>query len=238
MLIIEAGHGCNLRAIHDKCPVNVRPKGEKVMTFEQRVGIGIEAYKECNFKGMIAFHYFNEPMLKKEEVFKTIQAIKAEVPEAKFLLWTNGTIIPEDDRMSLFDVVKCTNYFGDGGLEGYYRKYIKDVSVFGCAFDGRLDDWKTNNKSYNPCMRPLIECIFNDFGDCCLCCQDWRNDVKMGNIHTMSLKEILNNRFIVLDRVCRPMTDLSPERCLRCRAKTGHIGFVPEVSALGRAFYP
>jgi hypothetical protein len=204
----------------------------------ERVNIAAQAYENHGFRGLVAFHFYNEPTLRADEMFATMEAIKAQVPTAGFLLWTNGTILPADPRMKLFNVVKCTDYHNRKiELEPYYKARIADVDVFPAGFDGRLDDWRDNPIDDRPCLRPLIEFIIDDWGNGRLCCQDWRGDVSIGNIRTEGLAAMLQTRRGILESVCRPMSDRTPERCRRCNAKIGSVCFVPRVHEAGLAHY-
>lgn len=243
ILILEIGHLCNLAKEHCLCPVTERKTmgGESPLLQSERVAIAQAAYRQHGFRGFVAFHFYNEPMLRAEEMFDTMRQTRDAVPAARFLLWTNGTITPDDERMRLFDKVVCSNYRDNAALEGYYRKYAADVQVNPAngnwQFDGRLSDWRANPAGYARCMRPLVEFIIDDWGRARLCCQDWRGEVEIGDYRRDGLDAMLLCRQSLTEDICRPMKECSPERCVRCAAKIGPVPFDAGICEAGAKYY-
>jgi len=244
MLMLELGHLCNLAKEHGACPTTTRKKVTVGMPLSQieRVAIGSAAYKQHGFRGIIGFHYYNEPMLRAREVFDTMLAIKDEVPMARFILWTNGTITPDDENMRLFDRIVCSNYKDDPSLDSYYRRFAGNVQVNPAngnwAFDGRIEDWHNNGIDNRPCLRPLIEFIVDDWGNGRICCQDWHGDVVLGNVRDEGgFASMLDRRRAMLETICRPMNDNTSKRCRRCSAKAGPVPFDPLIYQDGIVHY-
>lgn len=244
MFMLEMGHVCNLAQEHsDSCPLatRVRQQTGDPLTFGQRVDLGVAVYEQYGFRGLIGFHFYNEPMLRAGEMFAIMQCIRQRVPAARFILWTNGTITPEDERMRLFDRIVCSNYRDDTTLDAYYRRYVAKVQVNPAngnwQFDGRLADWRANPINHAPCFRPLIEFIVDDWGNGRMCCQDWRGDIPLGNVRDEGgLTAMLRERCRRMEEICG-MPSFAPERCQRCVAKCGNVVFVPEIAAAGNAAY-
>lgn len=219
------------------CPVSTRARDYgKPITDEIVIALARQMYEKHSFQGYVAFHYYNEPMLEAERLFHIMAELKKNTP-ARFLLWTNGTIRPEDERMRLFDVVKCSNYFDNPSLGDYYRKYVKDVETFVPRFDARLDKWEENPIDSSPCLRPLVEVIVDNFGKVHICCQDHKGEIDLGNVWEEDLSVILERRNKILETVCRTMNDQTPMRCRKCKGKTGPIGFIGNICEMGKEYY-
>jgi hypothetical protein len=89
MVNIELGDKCNLTKIHPKCPSNAeRPPGRE-LTDEVILKIVREIYEEWGFRGFIAWHFYNEPLLQMKRMFNLMEQIRADFPNSRFLLWTN-----------------------------------------------------------------------------------------------------------------------------------------------------
>lgn len=228
LFIVEIGSRCNLASIHKSCPSIYRPNG-KPITDEMAIEFFIKAYKCFNFTGICAFHYHNEPMLQANRLFYIIKEVKKCIPDSKWMLWTNGTITPDDEDMSLFNIVNCSNYNNNPNLKAYYKKYIQTVKILVPEFDKRIEDWRNNPIQFNPCARVINEVIIDNWGEIHYCCQDWKNELKAGNIWDEGLNDILKRRMDVMEKICRPMTDDCPEICLKCIGKSNDYSFVPEI---------
>jgi MoaA/NifB/PqqE/SkfB family radical SAM enzyme len=235
LFITEVGATCNLSGIHIKCPAATRKHYDIEVSNDKRISLMIEAWQKYNFRGIYAFHYYNEPMLESSSVFNIIQEVRKVIPESKYMLWTNGTHTPIDDRMKLFDYVKCTNYFHKDDLESYYKSYIDNVDVFYPYLDNRLDDWHNNQINQSPCLRALIELVIDNYGFCHLCCYDFNNEIELGNVLNDDLGLILKKRDVLLEMVCREGG--KPEKCLRCKGKSMGHPFVCEIYEAGREYY-
>ena len=238
MVCFEIGSRCNLTKQHPLCPSATRSHKGKAITDDLVVSLATEMYETHEFRGFVAFHMYNEPMLQSERIFNVMERIKANILFARFLLWTNGTITPNDKRMALFSQVTCSDYNGrKEELEQYYKKYIPVVNVFSPSFDGRLHDVTTNSKDYVRCLRPLIELIVDNFGQIHICCQDWRGEIFLGNVWDENLTTILDRRRSMLETICgQHMTENAPERCLKCRAKMG-ASIEPTIFKAGVDYY-
>jgi hypothetical protein len=156
-LSLEIGPTCNLSGIHDWCPAHRRkPLGEPMPT-----EVIIEAIKKAlslGFEGFVGFHYYNEPTLSPERIRAVMQA----VPEARYMLWTNGTNpIPEG-----FAWVEKSAYGHDWQGE----------------HDERTHNYDGPKREVTECWRPFIEIPIDYAGNMHMCCQDWDNTIRVGNI--------------------------------------------------------
>lgn len=234
-LILEAGATCNMN--HEACPVRARDPGTRLLDVDKMVQLAVEAYLFHGFYGFVGFHYYNEPMLEFEKIVAAANGIKQHAPAARFILWTNGTIRPEDARMTLFDQVYCSDYTNEADrLWGYYQRFTRNVQIITPQFDQRLHP-RDVVVNLHPCGRPLIECIIDAWGRMRLCCQDWRGEIVLGDVWTQSLWDLLRARDRIIRAVCcGAMTDSAPSRCRRCDSRIGPVDFDAQIANDARAW--
>ena len=142
LIIFELGSQCNLGNIHKECPNATRKAtGLYELTDEIIAQCITDAYTKLNFTGLVGWHFHNEPMIQYERMFSLME----KNPVARYVLWTNGTIQPDDGRINLFEQVYCTDYTG---VNADYYKGCKSITLFPFKrFDKRIQD--TNNLSAN-----------------------------------------------------------------------------------------
>jgi hypothetical protein len=165
------------------------------MTTDAIAGV-IRAALRMGFAGHVAFHWYNEPLLYCDR----ITAVMDAVPEARYLLWTNGTLIDKHaDVVARFDRVVRTAYDGDGN--------------FPFAPDTRLANYGEHLRGSVRCVRPLVEFPIDCAGNVRLCCQDWRGDTYIGNVHEGF--EAVADRWLAITRGIIDGTSC-PDVCLTC----------------------
>lgn len=216
-LSIEIGDKCNLAYEHLYCPILLRKKKKKTLTDDMILSIVKEAYEELGFTGYVAWHFYNEPMLYKKRMFSLMKTLKETVKNAKFLLWTNGELLKEDKNLELFDRVVITNY--KNRPVSYFEKFFKnkEIMILPPVFDGRLNI--KDKESFIKCLRPYIEFIISFYGDVHMCCQDWKNEIEIGNIYVTPLKELVKKRNKILSTILSKMDNKSPKTCITCNGR-------------------
>lgn len=217
LLSIEIGDKCNLSREHHLCPSSYRQKKDKTLTDDMIISIVKEAYEELGFTGYVAWHFYNEPLLYKKRMFALMKTLKETVKGVKFLLWTNGELLKRNKDMELFDRVVITNY--KNRPVSYFEKFFKnkEIAVLPPIFDGRLNI--KGERSYEKCLRPYIEFIISFYGDVHMCCQDWKNEIEIGNIYVTSLKELVKKRNKTLSTILSKMDNKSPKTCVTCNGR-------------------
>jgi hypothetical protein len=151
-------------------------------------------------------------MIEHERVFGLMESN----PEARYVLWTNGTIQPEDERIKLFEQVHCTDYTG---VDAEYYKGCRNVSVFPFKrFDKRLRDTEGLPVNKRKCMRQHIEFILDNWGTAHLCCQDWQGKIEIGSIWKNTYTELARRRHEILEQMRQGE---EPKRCRHCWGKVG-----------------
>jgi hypothetical protein len=234
--ILEAGSECNLGYCHAKCPNQTRKKGVRKLDEDTMVGLAIEAYSAHEFRGLIGFHYYNEPLVESALVFRVMQRVRMTIPLSRFILWTNGLLRPDMPEIAMFEQVYVSNYYDQEPVLREYFRHNPHVSIFTPTFDDRLAA-RLGPDSSLFCRRPLIEFIIDAWGRCRLCCQDWKGDVDLGDIWNHSLKECLEKRDAVLRTVCsKAMKPEAPPRCRQCTGRCDNHSFDPVIFTEGNAW--
>lgn len=231
--IFEVGNDCNLKNKHDKCPCMERyqeNKNKPLMTDDMIVDNAVKLYQEYGFKGLIGFHYYNEPLLYIDRIRRLVDRIKARIDKARFVLWTNGALLPDDcNELSFFDKAWVTNY--DGGNYARIRNGIPDTKIVSWQLDNRKK--RVQKESDRRCRRIFSEIIFDAFGQCHICCVDWKGECKVGNLFTDELESIIYKFKAIRKSIAHDrMTDDAPVVCKRCLGRHNNISaLVPEVAA-------
>lgn len=222
LLSFEITNRCNMQHIHDKCPINCRKYNEKEQSLDkQSVVRTIKMAKELGFSGMVAFHYYNEPLLEKD----LILSIMAEVPECKYLLWTNGLLlsrnVKDNEFLKRFTLVCITCY--DKADMAFFQEmsdYYKNVEIFDWELDDRLEIYNKNVANPLSCKRPLFEIPIDFYGNIHLCCMDWNNSYIIGNIFREDFTNIMcSQKYQNLIKMCKQRIiddKICPPICRTC----------------------
>lgn len=215
---------CNLGKIHPDCP-NTHPERfanldtNRLLDDDTIVRCAVEAYTDLGFSGLIGWHYYNEPTLDEDRMFGLMERIKAAAPAARFLLWTNGTLIPEAcDRYSQFEQIIVSEYneHSRRGCDRLTEKGISARIIENADFDNRLVTIDAGDDS-SPCLRPFVELIVDAYGNTHLCCYDWRGNGTLGNVHTTDWKAIATQWRETLPNIAgQCMTEAAPGVCRTC----------------------
>lgn len=226
LISIEIGTGCDLSSLHSKCPISdVDRYGDldvsNPIKDEDIIKI-ISIFYNIGFDGQIAFHYYNEPLLYGDRLFRLIEKIRDIKQDSKFFLNTNGNFIKKYlDKMHLFKTINISNY--DRKDWSWLKEHLNkncQLRILDYGLDARKQNFK-NYKTLTPCYRSYKEFIIDYYGNVHLCCMDWKGNVNLGNIHTKDIMDIYYE-FIRLRKLIssNPMNDNSPDICKRCIGKT------------------
>ena len=241
LLIFELGDRCNLSDMHPQCP-NGNPKRwdhldtSRPLYDETIVSIAEQMYRRHGFRGLIGFHHYNEPMLSQERMFRLMNRIRARVPEARFILWTNGTKLPRSLKpLRKFDRIVVTDYGNaDPRIKELEAEHPGAV-VYHWDLDSRLDI--TGPEQTGPCARPFVEFAIDCYGNVKLCCFDWQGIGSLGNVYTHGLDELIQKWKQIRRDICgERMTDDAPAVCRTCRKRhaavlsmLGKEAWLPEI---------
>lgn len=238
-LIFELGRGCNLGPVHAACP-NMSPERFSHLDSSRRldddtiVDTAVAMYRHHGFTGLVGWHYYNEPLLQADRMFRLMERISAYAPEARYVLWSNGTLLPEDcSRFREFHQIHVTDYSRDGCPPQHLDKLLQaapHAQVHSWQLDQRLTAIATAHNA--PCYRMFTEMIFDHHGNMHLCCYDWRGLGSPGNLYTSDLDDLVRKWQAVRDSITgRAMTRDAPAVCTTCAMRCGLARFVPEVAA-------
>lgn len=235
LFIFEISPGCNLKDKHPECPINEpgrHPRKVNPLTDDKIIQLAHEA-SGMGFKGWFGWHYYNEPLMSLARIVSLQKKIREDIHSAKFCLWTNGTLIPDVCTPSCsghsltdlagFDKIVITPY--DGRNYEYVRTICPDVrievlSARTSPFDKRKHDLEFNNPDSKPCLRMFNEFVIDYYGECHLCCVDWRGHSQIGNINIDPLALCVQKFQYVRERVSQfPMSKESPAFCWTCAEK-------------------
>lgn len=225
LLNFELHPECNLGECHAwRCP-NRSPERwasgvrQSPMTDDLIIAAAVAAYRQCGFNGLVGWAYYNEPLIQEGRMFALMDAIRARVPEARFILWTNGTLIPEMCwRYGQFSQIMVSNY-GEESARGIARLKTAGIECFELPadLDDRLEKRDPPDNAQEPCLRPFVELAFDAYGSAHLCCYDWRGEFLLGNLHQQSFQTIAEAWRTAARKIAgETMADDAPEVCRRC----------------------
>ncbi|WP_410985061.1 SPASM domain-containing protein [Bacillus cereus] len=174
------------------------------------------------FNGYVAFHYYNEPQIYRDRINKVIDKKR----DAKYLLWTNGTLlssnIENNQILNRFEKVVITCY-DDKKLPLFnsLKEYYGNIQIVQWELDDRLNVYSSAHSNIIGCKRVQFKLPIDYYGNVHLCCRDWNNTFKMGNIKDIGLRRILEGE--VYNTAIKPVSGKKllnlnncPEICKSC----------------------
>ncbi len=252
-LIFEIGRECNLGHLHVKCP-NQHPDRYKhvdtsqAMSDDTIVDTAVAMIQEHGFRGLVGFHYYNEPTLEMERMWRVATRIREREKSAKFVLWSNGTYgsPPYIDVIRSFDIfeqIHITQYEQSRPHSGSPMAEQAGLFVHRWPFDDRLTatgDEPGRLGSAAPCCRMFTEMIFDYYGNVHLCCYDWRGLGTTLNIHKHPASRIVASWRAIRENLCGwIMTHRTggpvPIVCRTCTAPGRNVGITDFVKAPAEA---
>lgn len=217
LLTFEVGTECNLSRHHaDRCPVAVPTRFDAVDTTRQMTDAdiitAIKAAVACGFEGMVSYHSYCEPML----YLDRIEHIAASTPEARHLLWTNGTMLfPSNaSRLGIFSKVIVSNYTQLDWR--WLEEWVPELKVVRGHLDARrLPGLRPNT---NGCFRLYHELIIDHYGNWRMCCNDYMGGTVHLNLHTHGMGAIAAAHASMREATSsHPQPPSTPDLCRFCR---------------------
>jgi len=238
ILSLEMGLGCNLAPLHPQCPNGLGsaryadlPK-DIYLTDPVIVDVVRTFYSDFDFRGWVNFSFYNEPTLELARLFRLVDAVRVVAPEVKFMLLTNGTLLPADlTPFKVFDWIGVTDYgheqtpnperllalYDTVGM-GHYTPEPRGVFVHTAKLDRRMRGLGVD-RSDAPCVYPFKDLTIDFYGNAHLCCFDWRGQANLGNVLLDSIPVVLKRWEAVMRSISgQKMTPDAPESCRRCQA--------------------
>jgi hypothetical protein len=170
-LTFEVNQSCINREKHTgKCPIShperYRFSKSSTKISDQHI---FSFWRWCvskGFRGIILWHMYNEPALSIGRIRNLMEIIKSVDPQQPFQITTSIKGNYHD-----FDIVKISDYNN------------------GAQLDDRIKTNRGEGKPYNEmpskgwCGRGRgWEILIDNFGNWCLCCNDWRCEESVGSI--------------------------------------------------------
>lgn len=215
---IELSNLCNYAKIHKKCAC-FQVKKPTILP-EKIVCHILETCQKYDYKGLFAFHSYNEPGID-PRFMMFIKETKKRLPECKIFFLTNGyyldqTLAKEYEANGV-DFISVSAYFPDeeeriGKIQTQIPLYVKSM-----VLDDRIQRYTlTEINSHQPCFAPLIKLIITCEGKVGLCCMDCLHENTFGSLHEQPLEDILQS-----ERILRLYRDLSSGKraldlCKKC----------------------
>ena len=206
---------------------------------------------ELNYKGMVIYSGFVEPLLHKN-LYKNISQARALLPDAKIEVITNGDVLNAARIKKLFDsglsTLLISVYDGVEDEKKFYKlceesglqnnqyvirnRYLSSDNNFGLNISNRSGTLKNATFSIEPLKEPLSsKCnypaytFFIDYnGDVLMCSHDWGKKFILGNVKKEKIIDIwCNDKFIsARKKLLNKKRDFSP--CNICDVSGELIG--------------
>ena len=225
-IAIELSNLCDWDSIHQNCPLSVQNE-VKILPTDLVIGLLCEL-GELGFDGYVAFHRYNEP-LTDPRLYWLLGLRQKAVPQATSYLCVNARYLNETRLRELasLGVSKIHASVYDGRARGEAIATwalaagiaITTTGKFQEDLLGLYDGPRLNLK--RPCGAPLWEVVVASTADVVLCCKDWRNGYRFGNLRDKSLSEIVTSLEMLhtYERLSRG--DRFLDLCSRCKHSRG-----------------
>ena len=172
---------------------------------------------ELNFKGMVIYSGYVEPLLHKK-IYQNIAEARKFLPEAQIEIITNGDVLNKDRLRKLFEAGLSTLlisvYDGPTEEKGFYKlckdtglrdeqyvirnRYMPEESSFGINLSNRSGN--LNNAEYKipevkkalnkVCNYPAYTFFIDYNGDVQMCSHDWAKKYVIGNVNNDKIESI------------------------------------------------
>lgn len=190
----ELSNRCNYAAVHQKCPLHW--ENEPVILPQKVVYSVLECMREYNFKGLIAFHIYNEPLID-PRLFLFLRKVTERLSQSEILIWTNGYYLNQVmvDELTAAGVTSLVvTAYSQTEWERINKLDVKiPLEVKQVVLDDRLAiyDKKPTVEDRTPCFAPLNDICITARAMVGLCCMDWKSSYSFGDLTQQSLDEIL-----------------------------------------------
>lgn len=221
----EIGPFCNLAWTHKRCPIHridIYAMLDKSRTMDEETILNnVRVAYRNGFNGFLNWCFYNEPLLHIDKLERVSLEIKRFHPEAKILLWTNGTLIGnvvDPERLHIFTHINISNY--EGRDWSWLVKSRPNVKILRSKLDNRFDTYSYTRAG---CKKVFGEFIIDAYGNWRLCCGDWVGSAVKMNVHTNGIQAIINERARLMELIAQdPQPEGVPVVCGHCRIKGGY----------------
>jgi hypothetical protein len=206
-LTFETSRACTMTRDHPKCPIGHPERyrfglKDKPLTDDQVFEFWRWAHRR-EFRGIILWHWYNEPTLSMPRIRRLMERIKAVDPYQPFQLFSNDPAAP----FAEFDLIKLTDYSLNKDLDD------RIASAWG-------EGQRHPHQPTGYCGRGWgWEMPIDVYGNWCLCCNDWRCEESVGNIKTDDWDELLRRFYAKSSQIKwkdQASWDALPRMCRAC----------------------
>jgi cyclic pyranopterin phosphate synthase len=151
----------------------------------------IAQLSEIAFSGRLSFHFYNEPLMRKDLEALVVIA-RAELPLAHLVLYTNGDLLTDTRYQNLLeagvDFFLVTRHGGEPVKPRLHQlvQFPQDLDLSGRA--GAIVG--VTSPLRRACYAPSEMLIVTVNGDVVLCHEDARREVVVGNLGRSALRDI------------------------------------------------
>lgn len=188
---IEVGVRCNRACVY--CPNSTVGSTTTASSFMEaelfwRV---IHQLSEIEFSGRLSFHFYNEPLMRKD-LEELVSVARAALPLAHLVLYTNGDLLTDIRYHALLeagvDFFLVTRH-GDEPMQARLHQRVQfppdlDLSGRAGAVVGLTEPLR------RACHAPSEMLIVTVNGDVVLCHEDARREAVVGNLGRSTLREV------------------------------------------------
>lgn len=200
---IEINSRCNRKCNY--CPVSVllSPSVPKYMSDEifERL---LNELKDINFTGRISYHFYNEPLLRKD-LERLVEKTSIQLPNAHQVLFTNGDFLTDERYASLrLAGIECfvvSSHSRTAYPERRFQivRFPQDLQLTNRGGTMRHLPQTTPEILTKLCYAPSEMLIVTVTGDIVLCYEDAERKHVMGNILEESLEQVwFSEKFVYI----------------------------------------
>lgn len=231
VVALELSNYCPMASQHPQCPASLVKELTILSIFSvRRVLFELKAH---DYKGTINLHRYNEPMAD-PRLFSILRICRDHLPHAHPAISTNAQFLNQDvllelvgaglerlhvslygsrsKREELAEKVRCwTRHFPE--LEVILPNPINKPLI-----DNFLQIYEAPCLDLDKsCGEPLSQINISCQGDVVLCCRDWQNRYKFGNVGLHSLNNIIeSDEFQRIHSLLSAGDRSATELCRRC----------------------
>jgi GTP 3',8-cyclase len=191
---IEVGSRCNRACPY--CPVALDPRPPVPVKMPRAVfDILVGQLAELDFGGRVSYHFYNEPLLRKD-LDALVSAMDERVPRALQVLYTNGDMLDDSRyarlRTAGIDYFIVTRHSGGDFPGRPFQVVQQSQDLVLTNRGGTLTSLPapTVAARRQPCYVPSEMLIVTVTGDVLLCYEDSRREHVTGNILRQHVRDI------------------------------------------------
>jgi hypothetical protein len=219
---LQLSNLCNYSGIHDRCPVHTF---ETVEILPRRIINNVlDDLAVMEFAGEICYHVYNEPGI--DPRLSAIIQQTARVAGLRPHLWTNGWYLTDVLARELIDCglqILTVSAYGQENLDRL--AWVTALPIETHLSKARLLESVMRREGsperWRPCYAPLCDITVRASGHVGICCLDYAEELRLGDLNEWSFARWLDEEF---EGLARLRDDLASRRraypvCQRCERR-------------------